>query len=333
MKPKVTLGVIVGNRGFFPDALVRAGREEILRKLTELGVDAVCLTPEDTKFGSVESFQDARRCADLFKAQRDRIDGILVTLPNFGDERAVAQTIRLADLNVPVLVHAFPDDAGKMLIGQRRDSFCGKLSVCNNLRQFGIRFSVTQQHTEAVDSDEFRQDIASFSALCRVVRGMRNCRIGAIGARPAAFNTVRYSEKLLEESGISVDVLDLSEVFGRVNRLSDTASEVEEKLAQIRSYVSTQGVPEASLLKMAKLGLVIEKWMTANELSGSAIQCWTSMQEHFGVVPCTVMSMMSQRAAPQRLRSRHRRHDLHADAATRQRHRQRHRGLEQQLPG
>lgn len=298
MKPKVTLGVIVGNRGFFPDALVRDGREAILRKLAEFGVDTICLTPEDTKFGSVESYQDARRCADLFRANRDRIDGVLVTLPNFGDERAVAQTLRLAELNLPVLVHAFPDDAGKMLMGQRRDSFCGKLSVCNNLRQFGIPYSITRQHTEAIDSEEFRLDIADFAAMCRVVRGMRNCRIGAIGARPAAFNTVRYSEKLLEESGISVEVIDLSEIFGRINKLADTNSDVEAKLSQIRGYVTTQGVPEPALIKMAKLGVVIEKWMTANELSGSAIQCWTSMQEHFGVVPCTIMSMMSNGLLP-----------------------------------
>ena len=46
-------------------------------------------------------------------------------------------------------------------------------------------------------------------------------------------------------------------------------------------------------MKMAKLGAVIEQWMTSNELAISAVQCWTSLEEYFGVVPCTVMSMMS----------------------------------------
>ncbi len=49
-----------------------------------------------------------------------------------------------------------------------------------------------------------------------MVRGLRGLRIGAIGARPAAFNTVRYSEKILEANGISVETIDLSEILGRI---------------------------------------------------------------------------------------------------------------------
>ena len=85
-----TLGVIVGNRGFFPDHLCAAGRETILKVLEKEGINAITLTPEDSSFGSVESLTDAQKSADLFKAHREEIDGILVTLPNFGDERAIA---------------------------------------------------------------------------------------------------------------------------------------------------------------------------------------------------------------------------------------------------
>ena len=136
---KTTFGVIVGNRGFFPDVLARDGREEILKVLEAQGYGTVCLTPEDSKHGTVESLADARRCADLFKQHRDEIDGVLVALPNFGDERAVANTLRFAALDVPVLIQAYPDDPSKMLMGGRRDSFCGKISVCNNLWQYGIQ--------------------------------------------------------------------------------------------------------------------------------------------------------------------------------------------------
>lgn len=293
-----TFGVIVGNRGFFPAVLARDGRDEILRVLSEAGYKAVCLTPEETKFGVVETLQDARRCADLFKQHRDEIDGILVTLPNFGDEKSVANTLRLADLGVPVLVHAFPDDPGKMLMGGRRDSFCGKISVCNNLWQYGIPCSLTALHTVAPSSPVFQADLAGFAATCRVVRGMKRVRVGVLGARPAAFNTVRYSEKLLEHAGISVETIDLSEVFGRINRLKVDDAQVAAKLAGIRGYVRTDGIPPASLLKMGKFGVVVDEWMKANELVGSSVQCWTAMEEFFGVVPCTLMSMMSNNLVP-----------------------------------
>src|SRR6516225_6348492 len=216
-----TLGVIIGNRGFFPAQLCETGRTEILRVLEQEGIKAVTLPVEATRFGAVESLADARKCADLFLAHRDEISGVLVTLPNFGDERAVANVLRWAGLNVPVLIHAFNDDAVKMTIRDRRDSFCGKMSVCNNLRQYGIRYSLTRLHTVEPDSPEFRADLKRFAATCNVVRRLKHARIGALGARPAAFNTVRYSEKLLEASGISIETLDLSEALGWVKAMKE----------------------------------------------------------------------------------------------------------------
>jgi len=293
-----TLAVIIGNRGFFPDILARDGRQEILRTLEEQGYQSICLTPEDTKYGSVETLQDARKCADLFKRHAGEIDGILVSLPNFGDERGVANTIRMSGLEVPVLIHAFPDESGKMLMGARRDSFCGKMSVCNNLWQYGIRYTLTSLHTEAPSARVFADDLRSFAATCRIVKGLKDVRVGVIGARPAAFNTVRFSEKLMENHGISVETLDLSEVMGRVQRLKDDDEKVRAKITSIQGYVPTQTVPSASLLKMAKFGLVVDDWLKANELVGSSVQCWTAMEEFFGVVPCTLMSMMSNNLMP-----------------------------------
>jgi len=297
-KKQMIMGVIVGNRGFFPDHLAKTGREEIIAALKKAGIEPIILSTEESKYGAVETHEEARRCAALFEKHRDRINGVIVSLPNFGDERAIADTLRLARLNVPVLVQATPDTPTKMTIAARRDSFCGKMSACNNLRQYGIPYSLTNNHTVAPDSLEFAADLARFAAICRVVNGMRNLRIGSIGARPTAFNTVRYSEKLLEANGISVETIDLSEIFGRINRLSDASSNVEAKLAQIHAYVQTGSVPEAALIKMAKLGAVIDDWMKATYVTVSAVQCWTSMEEFLGIVPCTIMSMMSENLLP-----------------------------------
>jgi L-fucose isomerase-like protein len=166
------MGVIVGNRGFFPDHLAKEGRDEIIKALTAAGIEPLVLSPADSKYGAVETRVESRKCADLFRANRDRIDGVIVTLPNFGEERAIADTLRLADLNVPVLIQATPDSAAKMSIKFRRDSFCGKMSACNNLTQYGIPYSITTQHTEAPDSDLFRKDLDWFAGVCRVVKGL-----------------------------------------------------------------------------------------------------------------------------------------------------------------
>jgi L-fucose isomerase-like protein len=298
MSKQMTLGVIVGNRGFFPDHLCDSGRKTILKVLEAEGIKAIALSPADTKFGSVETLDDAHKCANLFGQHRDEIDGVLVTLPNFGDERAIANTLRWAELNVPVLVQAFPDDATRMTVADRRDSFCGKMSACNNLVQYGIKFSLTDLHTVDPESEGFRADLHRFVSICRVVCGLKNARIGLIGARPAAFNTVRFSEKLLERAGISVETIDLSEIYGRAARLPDDAPQVKAKLEQMKAYVPTGGIPSEPLLKMAKFGAVIDDWMANNGLVASAWQCWTSLEEFYGIVPCTLMSMMSNALMP-----------------------------------
>jgi len=294
---KMTLGVILGNRDFFPDPLVSEAREQILRVFAERGIDAVLLDAQDTKMGAVETWRDAQKCGSLLFNNRQRIDGVLVCLPNFGDEKGVADSIRLSELQVPVLVQASPDELDQFGLERRRDAYCGKISVCNNLRQYGIPFSLTEKHVVALDSEAFRRDLENFLQVCRVVKGVRRARIGAVGARPNAFNTTRYSEKLLEATGISVSTIDLSEVFSRAATILDSDSRVQKKLEQIHQYAEGVAPPEA-FIRMAKLALVLADWMDEYGLVATAIQCWSSMQTNYGVNVCTVMSMMSESLMP-----------------------------------
>ena len=240
---KMTFGLIVGNRGFFPDALAQSGREDMIRVLKAAGHKVVIPGAQETKVGAISNRQEAHICANLFRKHRDEIDGIILTLPNFGEETAIVETLKVAALNVPVLIQATPDEPGKMTIAHRRDSFCGKMSACSDLRQIDIPYTLTKSHTVAPDTDEFKADLERFAAICRVVNGLRNLRVGAIGARPAAFNTVRYSEKLLALSGIDVEPIDLSEILGRIERMKDNDDAAQAKLADIKAYVSTQSVP------------------------------------------------------------------------------------------
>lgn len=298
MKKNITLGVIVGNRDFFPDQLISEGRTDILEVLAEENITPIILDEEATKLGAVETWQHAKKCAELFNEHRNEIDGILVCLPNFGDEKGIAETIKLSELNVPILVQAYPDDVDQLIPARRRDAFCGKISVCNNLYQYGYDYTVTDLHTVHPKSDSFRADLRKFVGVCRVVKGLRNVRLGAVGARPNAFNTTRYSEKLLQSVGMSVQTIDLTDVFGPARQLADDDARVKERIDRIMSYVRTDGVPSPSLLKMAKIGVIIDDWMQSLDITASAIQCWDSLQLNYGVNVCTLMSMMSEQLLP-----------------------------------
>jgi L-fucose isomerase-like protein len=297
-RPATTLGVVIGNRDFFPDQLVAEARQDILDLTRDLGIRPVLISLEEGKLGGVETHAEARRCAELFKRHQDEIDGILVVLPNFGDEKGVADAIKLSRLNVPVLIQAYPDDLNQLGVTRRRDAFCGKISVCNNLVQAGVKFSLTTKHVSHPKSESFRRDLERFSAVCRVVNGLRGVRLGAVGARPGAFNTVRYSEKILERNGISVTTVDLSEFLAEAGKLSESDAAVTAKLADVKAYAPAPGVPAEKLLQMAKIGVVLARWMEAHAIDATAIQCWTSVQQNFGCNVCTLMSMMSERFMP-----------------------------------
>lgn len=295
---KTTLGVIIGNRDFFPDKLVGEARAEIVDLFKKLQITPILLSDADTKLGGVETFSDAQKCAALFKHHAEAIEGILVVLPNFGDEKGVAETIKLAGLNVPVLVQAYPDDLGKMDVVNRRDAWCGKISVCNNLYQFGFKFTLTTKHVVAVNDASFIADLQQFTAVCKVVKGLRKVRIGAVGARPGAFNTVRYSEKILQRNGISVTTVDLSEILGNANKLTADDASVKEKLEKIHAYTNTGLTPPDRLVQIAKLDVALADFMQENYLDATAIQCWTSLQKNYGCNVCTSMSMMSENMLP-----------------------------------
>jgi L-fucose isomerase-like protein len=293
-----TIAVILGNRDFFPDALISEARRDLVKLFSQLNITPVWLTASDTDRGAVETWQDAVRCGELFRAHRSEIDGILVCLPNFGDEKGLADAIRLSELQVPILVQACPDDLDQFGLKRRRDAFCGKISACNNLRQYGLKYTLTRDHTVGILDSRFREDFTEFLQVCRTVRGLRRVRIGAVGARPNAFNTTRYSEKLLEAAGISVNTIDLSEVFGATAKLANDDRRVQERIDRMRAYADSSSAPNEAMLKMAKFALVVDDWMLSLGLTATAIQCWSSMQANYGVNVCTIMSMMSEQMLP-----------------------------------
>ncbi len=294
----MTIAVIVGNRDFFPDTLITEARRDLVKLFAAMNITPVWLFASETERGAVETWTDAVRCGELFRTHRAEIQGILVCLPNFGDEKGIADSIRLSELQVPILIQACPDDLDQFGLERRRDAFCGKISVCNNLRQYGLKYSLTRDHTVAVLDPAFQEDLAQFLQVCRTVGGLRRVRIGAVGARPNAFNTTRYSEKLLEAAGISVNTIDLSEVFGSAASIAHDDRRVKERIETIRSYADASAAPDDSMLKMAKFAIVIDDWMLSLGLTATAIQCWSSMQKNYGVNVCTIMSMMSEQMLP-----------------------------------
>lgn len=294
-----TFGVIISNRSFFPDHLVRTAREKLMAAMEQWGHQVIALSPEDTFLGQTMTYEEAKKCAALFRAHSAEIEGIIVCLPNFGEETGVADAIKMSGLNVPILVQACDDDLDKLQLENRRDAYCGKLSLCSNLYQYGIPYTLTARHTCPVDSEEFHADVERFARVCAVVKALRTARIAQLGARVTPFRTVRYSEKLLQQAGISVITEDMSEIFADAWLLQDDDPRVLAREAEIRAYGNIcPGIAREKVLKQAKLSLTIDQWMADHECVASAVQCWDSVEANYGCAACLSMSMMSSRGLP-----------------------------------
>lgn len=299
-KERMCFGIIIGTRAYFNSELAKDVRKQLLKTLADEGYDYVILPEDATPTGSssIETREDGLKCAELFRQNRDRIDGIIVSLPNFGFEIGIINAISVADLNVPVLVQACDDENDKVDLDSRRDAFCGKISVCNNLYQYGIPFTDTTLHTYSIYSELLTKDINKFAGICRVVNGLRHARIGAIGARPAGFQTVRASEKLLQKSGITVVPVDLSEILGAARKIEDTDAELLKKLEEIKCYAAVPKEYSDKLVLQAKFGVAVERWIEANQIDAVAVQCWDSLEQNYGCAACVTMSMLGEKLLP-----------------------------------
>lgn len=288
MNKKLTLGFLPAHRGFFDAGLARAARNEIIRVAQGLNIDL--LVPKGDRFahGCVGTLEEAAACAELFA--QARVEGVLVSAVNFGDEQSVAHALR--GLNMPVLLHGCQEEGALTKGSKRRDSFCGLLSIADALRQCGIRYSVPSVPVSHPQSAEFSRDLQTFANVCRVVANMRRARYGQAGVRPDGFWTCRFDERALQRLGPTTVTRDLSDILARCATVSaDAVSAVEFGAA-------VAGIPEEAKQKLARLEVTLKEWIAEARLDALAIQCWTSMECNFGICSCLPMSRLSDLGLP-----------------------------------
>ncbi len=294
--PKSRFALFFANRGFFPASHQRTARKEMQEVLTSLGHDLLVMEAEATRHGAVETPAEGRKFKNFLDHHKGEIDGIIVCLPNFGDETGAVSALDGCDL--PILVHAYPDRLDEMAPSKRRDAFCGKLSIMDVFFQYGIRFTALPPHTVAPGSPEFASAIQYFDRTCRVVRGLRSLVVGAVGARTTAFKTVRVDELALQKHGVTVETYDLSAIINWTQSLSDSDPRVRDKSHYLSGYTDWSGAPDAALTNLSKLGVVLEELIESEGLDALSLRCWVELQQQLHISPCTIVSELGNRSIP-----------------------------------
>lgn len=291
-----TFALLFGNRGFFPASLIDSAREELPARLAELGCGSLMMDRDSTRYGGLETAEEGKACARFLREKRGQYQGVILSLPNFGDENGAA--IALGEVDVPIFIHAYPDDLDKMAPALRRDAFCGKLSVMDVLRQYGITFTHCAPHVTAPSSDSFASNIDYFARVCDVVDGARNMTVGQIGARTSPFKTVRIDELTLQKHRITTETFDLSDIFARMHAVDTGSGAYTAKAERLRGITGWENAPEAAFDNLTRLAVVLDVIVEEAKLDALSIRCWTEMQEQIGISPCLVTGDLMERRVP-----------------------------------
>lgn len=290
---QLTFALYFANRGFFPETLIAGARKEMAEAVTNAGFQYLIPDEEMTRYGAVETRSEGKRYAAWLKSHEGEYDGVIMCLPNFGDENGGVAAIQ--DAGVPILLHAYPDEIGKMDFEHRRDSYCGKFSFADVFHQYGIPFTMLEPHVVHPLSKTFADNLRDFAGICRIVNGMKRFSIGAIGARTSKFKTVRFDEITLQKYGITVETFDLSELIFKVQNMDESDSRVTEKVESLVAYTDFSCVPADKTMVLAKVSVVIDEYIADYDLDCIALRCWDEMHEILGIAPCVLLSELNDR--------------------------------------
>ena len=288
--------LFLGNRGFFPERLIVSAKQQVIEQLAKLGIDTLCLPEGLTHYGAVEGYAEGLVFNQFLEKHKGEFDGVILCLPNFGDETGAAEALR--DCGVPIYILAFPDELDKMDFNSRRDAFCGKLSVMDVFHQFRIPYTAWAPHTLSPLSPVFLEHMRQFAAVCRIVKGMKRIRIGAIGARPTAFKTIRFDEATLQKYGVTTETFDNSDLLVKMDKLDADSADIRAKIDFFNNYSNFSEVPKDAMISLAKASVAIDQFIKEYSLDAIGLRCWNDLQLTAKISPCVLLSELNDRGIP-----------------------------------
>jgi L-fucose isomerase-like protein len=176
----------------------------------------------------------------------------------------------------------------------RRDSFCGKISIMDVFRRYGVKFTALKPHTVRPGVARFKANVDEFDRVCRVVGGLKGLVVGAVGARTTPFKTVRIDEVTLQRHGITVETFDLSDIFLRMKAVKPEQAAYDDKANVLHNFACWDEVPEQAFDNLVRLGVVLDQLVQEARLDALAIRCWTEMQMQMGISPCVAMGVLNE---------------------------------------
>ncbi|MGG1938685.1 L-fucose/L-arabinose isomerase family protein [Paenibacillus polymyxa] len=236
--------------------------------------------------------------ADLIikRFKEEEVDAVFFPHCNFGTEDTVARVGKA--LGKPVLLWG-PRDEAPLADGMRlRDTQCGLFASGKVLRRFNVPF--TYITNSRVADPVFERGFNNFISAANVVRQFKNLRILQIGPRPASFWTMICNEgELLERFGIEIHPITLVDIQLRSKKIAaGSSAELSEAIDYIKEKLDYSEVTEEDIRRIAALKVAMKSYAIETGSTAIAIQCWSSLQEAMGIMPCLANAILTDEQIP-----------------------------------
>lgn len=290
----VKIGFVPTRRNVFSKVDAQKQKHLIREKISSWNVDLVDIDWLNEE-GLLYDEKDVEKVYKYFIEKE--VDAMFAPHCNFGTEAAVAKLGKI--MGKPLLLWGPRDDAPLENGIRTRDTQCGLFATSKILRRFGVPF--TYITNSGLNGKIFERGFKNFLGAVSVKKTLNNLRIGMISTRPGDFWTVMANEgELLEKFGIEIVPLSLTEVITASRSfLKEKNRELKEFVEDVRvKKIDYTAVGEENLRKIGGLKIAMQKWMEAEDLSATAIQCWTALPEEYGIVPCFANSVLTDERMP-----------------------------------
>ncbi|HIE18192.1 TPA: hypothetical protein EYP75_00545 [Candidatus Bathyarchaeota archaeon] len=287
---KIRIGFVPCHREPFDEEWAVEMRARCLAAFSKIKEMRLVVPDEKTtRNGLVRDDADAEKIIRLFKEKN--VDGVIIGTMTFGDEVS-ALSIASALYDKPILLFGTKEGPFKPDGGRRSDSFCGTLSISSGMHRRKIPFLFAG--IVFPEEKEFIENLRSFIRVCSILKGFIGANIGLVGPRPERFQTCIFSEDaVIENFEQTVVPISLLDIVNRAKNLKDDDSGVQKILSEMKAEADLSEINEESIRKMTKLELALKQFAEEKKLSGMGVQCWTAIQEIYGISPCYVMGRLT----------------------------------------
>ena len=291
-KENLIIGFAPTRRNVFSVEDALKFKEQILTKIKSFGYSIIDISDINDE-GLIRSDDDVGKVVKKLKSKN--VDCLFSPHCNFGTESAVAKVAK--SMGKPFLLWG-PRDEAPLPDGSRlRDTQCGLFATSKILQRLGVPYTYIINST--MDSDIFNRGFNNFAMAANVVKNFKNIRIGQIGVRPGDFWTVICNEgELLEKFNIEIVPFNLVDIVSRVKKIiKNPSSSFKETFNFVKTNMVVE-INDADLKSIVALKETIKDIAQEQNISAFAIQCWTSLQDMIGVVPCLANSLLFDEGIP-----------------------------------